>query len=129
MVPLTLNLQSPLRLAQSSFVFNHIAHNLTVGISAPLFDRSADKGGTACGFSDMVFDWSADQVERWVGDTMELKCCREAFRANKAGWRRMHVGGGGGLDPYIPVVIDLISLLGYCPLNLMIIRACTNPLA
>lgn len=41
----------------------------------------------------MVFDWSADQVERWVGETMKLEGCREAFRTNEAGSKRVHLEG------------------------------------
>ncbi|CAN0489455.1 unnamed protein product, partial [Ectocarpus sp. 8 AP-2014] len=33
--------------------------------------------------ASFVFDWSAGQVERWVGETMELGCYREAFQAKK----------------------------------------------
>ena len=32
----------------------------------------------------MVFDWSVDEVERWIGETLELECCREIFRVNEA---------------------------------------------
>lgn len=42
----------------------------------------------------MVFDWSVDQVETWIGETLELECCREVFRANKASGRTGRSGWG-----------------------------------
>ncbi|CBJ48655.1 hypothetical protein Esi_0046_0010 [Ectocarpus siliculosus] len=45
--------------------------------------------------ASFVFDWSAGQVERWVGETMELGCYREAFQAKKAGWEGFLAYGRG----------------------------------
>lgn len=43
----------------------------------------------------MVFDWSVDEVVRWIGETLELKCCRDVFRANKASGSTSMLGMGG----------------------------------
>ncbi|CAM9253734.1 unnamed protein product, partial [Ectocarpus fasciculatus] len=45
--------------------------------------------------ASFVFDWSAAQVERWIGETMELECYREAFQAKKAGWGCLLAYGRG----------------------------------
>ncbi|CAM9782687.1 unnamed protein product, partial [Ectocarpus sp. 13 AM-2016] len=42
-----------------------------------------------------VFDWSAGQVEGWVGETMELGCYQAAFQAKKAGWESFLAYGRG----------------------------------